>query len=54
MSVRKQFDRIGDFFTTVSSAVSAANAVSRGVQPKARHLRNLGIDPQQFNKIGRV
>lgn len=48
MTVR---NRLTGFFTTVNSAILAANAVSRGVQPKAHHLRNLGIDPEQFGKI---
>lgn len=41
------------FFGTFGSAVRAASAVEGGYAPKARDLKQLGIDPAQFNKIGR-
>lgn len=41
------------FFGSIGSAVRAAGAVEGGHAPKARDLKTLGIDPVQFNKIGR-
>ncbi len=35
----------------IGDAIVTAAAVSNGHQPKARNLRGLGIDPQQFRKI---
>ncbi|MDI6025581.1 hypothetical protein QBK99_05105 [Corticibacterium sp. UT-5YL-CI-8] len=53
MSTLKPFNRIGNFFSTIGSAVAAANAVERGLIPEARHLRKLGIDPRHFKDIAR-
>jgi hypothetical protein len=35
------------------NAVAAASAVRQGRQPRARDLRALGIDPEQFRRISR-
>ncbi|MEQ1954082.1 hypothetical protein [Mesorhizobium sp. CN2-181] len=43
---------IGEFIEIFGSAVAAASAVERGRQPAARDLRTLGIDPEQFRRIG--
>jgi hypothetical protein len=43
--------RILDLLSTFGSAVAAASASSQGRQPRARDLRALGIDPEQFRKI---
>lgn len=40
-------------FGAIGSAMRAADAVEGKYQPKARDLRNLGIDPEQFKKINR-
>lgn len=53
MTNRKVFSAIGDFFTVFGSAVAASHAVEAGRKPRARDLRNLGMDPAAFNKIGR-
>jgi len=41
---------IGEFFTMMGSAISAAAAVEAGRQPRSQDLRRLGIDPLRFNK----
>lgn len=43
--------KIGDLFDIFGSAIAAASAVDARRQPKARDLRALGIDPEQFRKI---
>jgi hypothetical protein len=43
--------RLGEIFTIIGDALATAAAVSNGHQPKARNLRGLGIDPEQFRKI---
>ncbi|TIO05847.1 hypothetical protein [Mesorhizobium sp.] len=53
MSNRKVFSAIGDFFTVFGSAVAASRAVEAGRKPRAHDLRNLGVDPGAFDKIGR-
>ncbi len=52
MSHRKR-SGLETFFGVFGSAVAAAAAVSRGGRPRSRDLRALGIDPEQFRKIGR-
>lgn len=37
----------------LTSAAAASASVERGAQPKGRDLRRLGIDPEQFGRIGR-
>ncbi|WP_274626218.1 hypothetical protein [Arvimicrobium flavum] len=37
----------------IGDAVATAAAVRNRRQPAARHLRGLGIDPEQFRQIGR-
>jgi len=53
MTNRKVFSAIGDFFTVFGSAVAASHAVEAGRKPRAHDLRNLGMDPAAFEKIGR-
>ena len=43
--------RLGEILTIIGDAIATAAAVERGHQPKARNLRGLGIDPEQFRKI---
>lgn len=43
--------RIFGLLSAFGSAVAAAAASSQGHQPKARDLRALGIDPEQFRTI---
>lgn len=45
--------RLAIFFGVFASAAAASAAVERGVQPQSRDLRKLGIDPEQFRRIGR-
>ncbi|MER9298302.1 hypothetical protein NKI38_17640 [Mesorhizobium sp. M0621] len=53
MSNRKIFSAIGDFFTVFGSAVAASRAVEAGRRPRANDLRNLGVEPAAFDRIGR-
>jgi hypothetical protein len=53
MSSNSTFARISNFVGMMGSAISAANAVESHRAPAARDLKRLGIDPVQFNKIGR-
>ncbi|MBZ9671222.1 hypothetical protein [Mesorhizobium sp. ES1-3] len=53
MSKRRIFSTLGDLFTTFGSAVAASRAVEAGRKPRADDLRNLGMDPAVFNRIGR-
>lgn len=47
------FNRVGGFIDFVGSAAAVAGAVESGRQPKARDLKTLGIDAEQFRSIGR-
>lgn len=47
------FNRVGGFIDFVGSAAAVAGAVEGGRQPKARDLKTLGIDAEQFRSIGR-
>lgn len=42
----------GEIFAVIGDALAVAAAVRQGRQPAAHHLRGLGIDPQQFRRIG--
>lgn len=42
---------ISGFFDVFASAISVSHAVESRRQPKARDLRNLGIDPAAFRDI---
>jgi len=53
MTKKHTSNRIGRFFTVMSSAVAVASATRTGYQPAASDLRALGIDPVQFNSIHR-
>lgn len=48
-----RFNSVGKFFATVGSAINAASAVEGSRTPRARDLRALGINPADFNRIGR-
>jgi hypothetical protein len=50
MSKRITFSELLD---TIGSAINVAAAVENHGKVKARHLRTLGIDPVQFEKIRR-
>lgn len=54
MNTRNAFNSLGNAMRAFGSAIAAAGAVERGQSPKARDLRNLGIDPRQFDRIGRI
>lgn len=45
--------RVGSFFDLIGSAAAVAGAVENGRSPQARHLKTLGIDPDQFRSIGK-
>lgn len=45
--------RVGGFFDLIGSAAAVAGAVENGRSPNARHLKTLGIDPDQFRSIGK-
>jgi hypothetical protein len=46
-------NRLSGFLEALRSAVAASAAVERGARPHSRDLRSLGIDPEQFGRIGR-
>jgi hypothetical protein len=52
VSTRKHTS-FSEVLTIIGDALAAAASVRAGRQPEARHLRGLGIDPEQFRKIGR-
>jgi hypothetical protein len=52
MKRRKYPARIGNFLDVLRCAAAAASATESGRQPRARDLRVLGIDPEQFRRIG--
>jgi hypothetical protein len=51
MNARNAFAAIGDFFDTLGSAVAVSRAVQARKMPRARDLKQLGIDPEQFATI---
>jgi hypothetical protein len=53
MSRNKKRTGFGEVFSLIGDAVAAAAAVRTHRQPDAQTLRRLGIDPDQFNQIGR-
>jgi hypothetical protein len=53
MTKRSTFSAIGEFLDLFGSAVAVSNAVENRRQPASRDLRNLGIDPAEFRKMGR-
>lgn len=46
-------NRLAQLFDILGSAVAAAAAEDRGQAPRARDLRNLGIDPATYRNIRR-
>lgn len=44
-------NRVGEFIDLFGSAAATAAAVRSGYMPEARHLRNLGVDVEQFRAI---
>ena len=53
MTTRSTFSAIGSFFDTLGSALAVSRAVEARRTPRASDLRQLGIDPVTFGKIGR-
>lgn len=47
------FRRAANALTFVSAAASVAGAAAEQQRPRPRDLRRLGIDPAQFETIGR-
>jgi hypothetical protein len=47
------FATLGTIVDVFGSAAAAAAAVEAGHQPKARHLRTLGIDEAAFRSVGK-
>ncbi len=52
MTKRSTFSAIGEFLEMFGSAVAVSSAVENRRQPASRDLRNLGIDPTEFRKLG--
>lgn len=50
---RSFISRVGGLVAHIGSAAAAAGAVQCGRQPRARDLKTLGIDAEQFRSIGR-
>lgn len=46
-------NRFAGALRLLAHAVAAAGAVESGRTPRTRDLRGLGIDPEQFRRIGR-
>lgn len=53
MNTRSAISAIGGFFDLIGSAIAVSSAVEAKRMPGAAHLRNLGIDPKHFRRIGR-
>ena len=53
MTTRTTLSAIGGLFDIFGSAVSVSRAVDSNRKPLARDLKTLGIDPAQFDRIGR-
>ena len=53
MPARSATNRILDIFDGIGAVFAAAGAVRNHRQPDARDLERLGIDPEQFARIGR-
>lgn len=49
----KAVRKVADFFDTVHSAIAVAACAREGRNPRARDLRQLGIDPDHYARIGR-
>lgn len=47
----RQRTTLGEVFGIIGDALATAAAVRQHRQPAARHLRGLGIDPEQFRQI---
>lgn len=45
---------LSEIFGSLRSAVAVAAALESRREPKARDLRRLGIDPEQFRGMGRL
>jgi hypothetical protein len=43
-----------EIITAMGDALAVAASVRQERQPDARNLRGLGIDPEQFRRIGRL
>jgi hypothetical protein len=53
MSRNVRRSRLGEVFSLMGDAIAAASAVRMNRQPEEQTLRRLGIDPEQFGRIGR-
>ena len=53
MSATSRFRRITNVFNTIGDAIAVSNAVRENRRPAAHNLRGLGIDPTQFDNIGK-
>ena len=49
----RRFRRIGNVFSTIADAVAVSAAVRENRRPAERNLRGIGIDPAQFDRIGK-
>jgi hypothetical protein len=52
MSRNVKRGRLGEVFSIMGDVIAAAAAVRTYRQPDAQTLRRLGIDPDQFGRIG--
>ena len=52
MSRNVRRGRLGEVFSIMGDVIAAAAAVRTYRQPDAQTLRRLGIDPEQFGRIG--
>ncbi len=53
MSSNRRFGSMREFLTMFGDTVAVTSAVRAHTRPDAASLRRLGIDPEQFAKIGR-
>jgi hypothetical protein len=53
MSNNTKRSALSEILQIMGDALATAAAVRQGRQPRARNLRGLGIDPEQFRQIGR-
>lgn len=53
MAIKTAASRLLDIFDEIGAAFAAAGAVRNHRQPDPRHLKRIGIDPEQFSRIGK-
>jgi hypothetical protein len=54
MTKRTTLSTIGGLFDMFGSAVSVSRAIESNRRPQASDLKTLGIDPAQFDRVGRL